>query len=144
MAKNKGQSQSEHLALESSLSLFDFCSRFQKVIDLPPFQYDSENRTEWGWVEVSGLEYNISRPYTQGTLHEWDESVPIQCTFGISLIVKDGDVFLSNMDWLEEKKVRFVAQAMANEFKTTVYHHRTWSRPGKNTYRSQQYYPEMA
>ena len=58
----------EHLALDCSLSLREFCHAIQQQFELPAFAFDFENETEWGLVAHAGIEYNVSRPYERGTL----------------------------------------------------------------------------
>jgi hypothetical protein len=67
----------EFLALDSPLSLEEFCHIFRRLFGLPEFKYDCENETEWGLVEHEGIEYNVSRPYERGTLEDWDGSVAV-------------------------------------------------------------------
>lgn len=81
----------EHFALETTLSLEVLCARLRDALSLPPFEFDYENKTEWGLVEVDGIEYNVSVPYAAGTLREWDPSVPDGCNVGIVLLFGRAD-----------------------------------------------------
>ncbi len=76
-------------------------------------------------------------------MHEWDESVPNQCTFGISLIVYNDQKHIADVDWVMENMVPVVGQLVSNEFDTVVYYHRTWRGQGKNITRDQEYHPRM-
>ena len=116
----------EHLALYSGLNLKDFCSRLTYLLDLQDFEFDSENETEWGKSQKDGFIINISRPFEIGTLQNWDDSVPDKCNFGISIDEKNIDL----------TKVKDIGQLIADELKTSVYHHRTWIEPGKNIKRN--------
>jgi hypothetical protein len=63
----------ENLCTTTVLSLEEFCGKLSKELDLPDFEHDAENETEWGWVEIDHIEINVSRPYEPGKLQEWDE-----------------------------------------------------------------------
>lgn len=116
----------EHLAINSNLSLLDFCKRLSALLDLPSFEFDSENETEWGKSEKGDLIINVSRPYQKGTLQEWDDTVPEGCNFGISVIKQNIDV----------AEIKRFSKLIADEFKSSVYYHRTWLEPGKNIKRN--------
>ena len=126
----------EMLALYSECSLSDFCSRLQRICELPGFRFDSENETEWGLVEVANVEYNVSRPFTEGTLQEWDDSVPAGCNIGLSLIIYREHAN-ANHEWAIDNLVRPIARRIANEFQETVYYHRTWLGVGNNVTRQE-------
>src|SRR5688572_26529512 len=80
----------EHLALRSDLGLTEACLLLARELSRPPFHFDSKNETEWGWAEVDGVEINVSRPYDEGKLQEWDDTVPPDCNFGVILsLAKD-------------------------------------------------------
>jgi hypothetical protein len=106
----------EHLALSSELDLQAFCGRLQKILDLPVFIYDHENRTEWGFIEVENIEYNVSRPYEPGTLREWDGTVPLGCNFGISLILYREPPHSHSHEWAFNNLVVPIGQKIADEF----------------------------
>lgn len=77
----------EHIAFKSELSLKDFMDNLCKEIHLFDIKYDYENETEWYIAyDIDNIEVNISRPYEENTLNEWDNSVPLGYNFGISLI----------------------------------------------------------
>ena len=89
-------------------------------------KYDFENETEWLTIDVGGLNYNISRPYEEGTLQEWDDTTPQGCNFGIVLSIhKDNPSVLDNA-WVD-KTVADICGQLARTFNTTVYHHRTFT-----------------
>jgi len=117
----------EHLALFIDLELEAFCKRFNHILNLPPMDFDCENETEWGEVEHESVIYNVSRPYEKGTLHQWDDTVPELCNFGVSLC------FLKNYDARETQEiVERTGHALSGEFRTTVFYHRTWYAMGKD------------
>ena len=122
----------EHLALFFNAELNDFCTSFTSLLGLPQMSFDFENETEWGEVDQYGINYNISRPYEIGTLHEWDSSVPKQCNFGISLTFKNNHVD----EKTRSEVVKLIGSKLSKEFNTTVFHHRTWFGPGKNVTRN--------
>lgn len=112
----------EYLSLYSNLNLKDFCSRLTIIIGMPEFEFDYENETEWGESKNDDLIINVSRPFEMGTLQEWDDTVPDGCNFLISIAkpkIKLGEI---------EK----IGILMTDEYKATVYYHRTWLGPGKN------------
>ncbi len=131
----------EHLAARSRLSLRRFCVKVRSALNLPKFRFGSENETEWGFVRIGAVEYNISRPYEASTLREWDDTVPEGCNFGISLMVYRGH---PNPDhqWVSENLVEPVAQRLANALGVTMHYHRTWEGPGRNTPRSRTFLPD--
>lgn len=123
----------EHLTMRSDLSLQVFCARFRAVLGLPEL-FDAENETEWGCVEVSGVEYNVSKPYEAATLNEWDPTVPDGCNFGVSLILFRNHSHPTH-EWAYDHLVIPAASKIAEEFSTEVYYHRTWIESGENIVR---------
>lgn len=69
----------EHICLRSNLDLQAFGERFRKEFALPKMKYDYENETEWVEIEQAGINYNISKPFEEGTLQEWDDTTPEGC-----------------------------------------------------------------
>jgi hypothetical protein len=130
----------EHLSLRSEFSLREFCVRFRAILNLPPLSFDCENETEWGLVVRDGVEYNVSRPYEEGTLEEWDDTVPLGCNFGIGLSLLRGHPHLTH-ERAEENLVAPVGQALATEFATEVHLHRTWLGVGNNVRRHRTFHP---
>jgi len=112
----------EHLSLYSDLNLKDFCSRLTFLFGMPEFVLDCENETEWGESKKNDLVINVSRPFEIGTLQEWDDTVPDGCNFGISIIKPK----------IKLNEIEKIGKLIADEFKETVYYHRTWIKPGKN------------
>jgi hypothetical protein len=131
----------ENLCTTSTLSLEEFCDKLSKELALPDFEYDAENETEWGWVEIDHIEINVSRPYESGKLQDWDESAPPDCNFGISLVVANNAPTAWNSMWSLEELVPKFAQRIANVIDKSVYHHRTWLAPGDNIRRVGVYSP---
>ena len=117
----------EHLAFSSSLLLRECCERVREALGLPDFHFDSENETEWGLVEVDNIEYNVSRPFEEGTLYEWDETVPPGCNFGVSLIVYREHPRAGNHDWAIEALVKPFIERVAPVINVPIHHHRTWT-----------------
>lgn len=111
----------EHLALHSDLTLKDFCSRLMPLLDLPEFEYDFENETEWGESKAGDLTFNVSRPYEAGTLTRWNDTVPESCNFGITIARKEVD----------QAEIWRIGQVIADAFNETVHYHTSWIRPGK-------------
>ncbi len=75
----------ENVTLRSNLDLKTFCEKFQNALTLPPMEYDCENETEWLDIDHQGFNYNVSRPYEEGTLQEWDDTTPEGCNVAIVL-----------------------------------------------------------
>jgi len=111
------------------LPLRECCEEIQTILGLPSFTYDSENETEWGLVEVDNIEYNISRPYEEGTLQRWDETVPTGCNFGVSLIVYREHPQAGDHDWAVETLVAPFIEMVSPILATPVFHHSTWRSP---------------
>lgn len=133
----------EHLAVTSALTLRQFCDRVREILKLPEFQFDFENETEWGLVEVDNIEYNISRPYEEGTLQEWDDTVPAGCNFGISLVLYREHPYANDHDWAFIHLVAPVAQKLADGFSSPIHYHRTWLGPGDNVRRNHHFHPDV-
>jgi hypothetical protein len=133
----------EHLATTSRSSLRVFCAQVRAALALPPFEFDSENETEWGWTLTEGgvLEVNVSRPYRPGTLQERDASVPEGCNFGVSLVVSRQAPERWTPEWTAGELVPPYAWAIAGCCGAPVYHHRTWVGPGRNLPRSGVFHP---
>ena len=75
----------EHLAFHAELDLEPLCGVIRAALDLPPFEFGSENETEWGLCVLDRVEYNVSMPYEDGTLQAWDDTVPDGCNVGIRM-----------------------------------------------------------
>ena len=132
----------EHLAVDCSLSLREFCEKMRRLFRLPEFEFDFEDKTEWGWVVHEGVEYNVSRPYKRGILEELDSSVPVGCNIGISLMVSQERPQSQGAGWSSADLVPQVGQGLANLLGRRVYHHRTWVRVGENVIRNGVFIPE--
>lgn len=122
----------EHLAVQSSLSLSELCSAVQEALDLPGFELDRENETEWGTSIKDGVKYNISRPYRSGTLRTWDSSVPVGFNIGLSLAFSDAALIAHPTS---QQLVFATARKLAIVLGVVVYH-RTWLAPGQNIVRN--------
>lgn len=114
----------EHLCLKSDLDLQTFGAIFETALSLPKMVYDYENETEWLTIELGLLNYNISRPYEEGTLQEWDATTPKGCNFGISLSIHKDHPSAHDDIWVN-KTVGAIGEKLSTTFNTTVYHHRT-------------------
>jgi len=130
----------EHLAVKSPLTLQEFTDLFRQVLNLPALEFDSENESEWGAVELSGTEYNISKPYEEGTLQEWDGTTPYGCNFGITLSTSKEHPNAANMEE-SNPVVASVAQRLSNGLDIPVFYHRTWLGPGQNITRNKTFFP---
>jgi hypothetical protein len=114
----------EHISLRSDLDLQIFGEIFQKALTLPAMAHDYENETEWLDVDYNWINYNISKPYEEGTLQEWDDTVPERCNFGIVLCIHKDHPYVLNNIWVDNM-VAGVCRQLAKAFDTSVYHHRT-------------------
>jgi hypothetical protein len=115
----------ERLAFHSELGIEPLCAAIQRALALPPFQFDAENETAWGACHHDGVEYNISMPYEDGTLQEWDETVPGGCNVGLSLLIDDDHPRAGDPGWLVGTLVRSVGERLAAALGRTLVHHRT-------------------
>jgi hypothetical protein len=118
----------EHLATKADLSLEDFCTKLMAGLNMPGFNYDVENETEWGLAQLGDFEINVSRPYTPGTLQAWDSSTPDGCNFAVLLIVAESAPLDQNAEWASKELVPQYAQMIANIIGADVYHHSVWSQ----------------
>lgn len=132
----------EHLAVDCSLSLTEFCEGMQRLLSLPDFAYDSENETEWGSVVDAGIEFNVSRPYERGTLEEWDDSVPAECNVEVTLTAFRDCHPGQDPDWDSMELVERVGQGLANLLRQRVFYHRTCLGPGENITRDRIFQPK--
>jgi hypothetical protein len=115
----------EHLAFHSDLDLEPLCEAIRAVLGLPPFEFGSENDTEWGLVVQDGVEYNVSKPYEDGTLQEWDDTVPGWCNVGLTLLVSKQHPRAGDPDWSVVVLVRSVGERLAAGLGGPIAHHRT-------------------
>lgn len=132
---------SEHFAFFSPLPLKALCEAVRARLGLPEFD-GSEDATEWGISEDDGLEYNISRPFADGTLQAWDRSVPAGCNVGLALSVSRTHSKWTDGGCISEDFVLSVAQAVANLLGVPVHHHRTWLGPGRNIHHRHVFEPK--
>ena len=126
----------EHLAFQSNAGLEEICGVLQQTLNVEEFLFDRENETEWGKVRFRGIELNVSKPYENGALQEWDNSVPMGCNFGVVLTFKN-----KTKKEDRESQVDQLGEAIAAVLERPVYYHRTWLGPGKNV-SQQKEYPE--
>lgn len=112
----------EHLALYSNTTLEGFCERLATLLNLPDFEFDNENETEWGESKKGDVKFDVSRPYKKGTLKEWDDTVPENCNFGITI----------TKPLINTSEILKIGQLIADEFREAVFYHRTWIEPGKS------------
>ena len=115
----------EHLAFHSDLDLEPLCEAIRAALELPPFAFDSENETAWGLIVHDGVEYNVSIPYEDGTLQEWDATVPDGCNVGMTLLVSKLHPNAGDPDWVIATLVRGVAERLAEALRRPIVHHRT-------------------
>lgn len=116
----------EHITLQSDLDLKTFGDKFQRTLMLPLMDYDHENGTEWLGIDHDGINYNVSRPYEEGTLQEWDDTTPEGCNFGIVLGIHNDHPHVLDDTWVDNT-VATICRQLAVTFQTTVYHHRTFT-----------------
>lgn len=116
----------EHVTLRSDLDLITFGEKFQKALKLPQMEHDYENETEWLDIEHDGINYNVSRPYDEGTLQEWDDTTPEGCNFGIVLGIHKDNPHVLDDTWVDNT-VANICRQLADTFQTSVYHHRTFT-----------------
>jgi hypothetical protein len=128
----------EHMALSTPLSLEEFCAIAQRVLELPAFELNAENETEWGIAGKDGVEYNVCRPFTDGRLKDWDATCPEGSNFGLILAFPRSS---SATPETSEPVVSAVASKLAAAFATPVVHHRTWLGPETSLARSAKYQP---
>ena len=127
-------SRLEHICLKSDLNLKVFGEKFELALSLPKMEYDYENETEWLEIDLKDIYYNISKPYQEGTLQEWDDTVPQDCNFGISISFHKNHPFIFDNNRID-KKIANICEILAHTFNTDVYHHRTFIL-GKNESRN--------
>ncbi len=116
----------EHICLKSDLDLLTFGEKFQKTLTLPIMKHDHENETEWLAIDRDGINYNISKPYEEGTLQEWDDTTPESCNFGIVLSLHKEHPLVQDNLWVDNM-VANVCRQIAKTFNTVVYHHRSFT-----------------
>jgi hypothetical protein len=132
----------EHFALRCPLPLEDVCNAVRERFGLPDFEYDSENETEWGLSFHDGLEFNVSRPYEDGVLQAWDDSVPHGCNVGFTLSVSADRSEPHDAEQSGTQLVPRIGQALADLLCHPIHHHRTWLGPGNNLRRARVFRPE--
>jgi hypothetical protein len=125
----------ECLAVNCPLALEEFRAAMQRQFRLPDFEFDSENENEWGLVDCQGIQYNVSRPYERGKLEEWDGSVPVDCNFGVLLIVSEECPPDQDENWSSNELAPRIGQGLADTFGRRVYHYRSSVKGGKNVTR---------
>jgi hypothetical protein len=119
----------EHLSFKSDLTLMEFTEHFMKLVEINEFKTDYENENNWSWAyDEDHIEINISKPFEEGTLQEWDDTVPQGCNFGVSLLSSDNNfnykVHKYNHFFVLERlipKYTYVIQQITN---TKVYYNR--------------------
>jgi hypothetical protein len=116
----------EHICLKSDMDLKTFGEKFQTALSIPTMEHDYENETEWLTVDEDRLNYNISRPYDEGTLQEWDDTTPEGCNIGIVLSIHKDHPFVLDNSWVDNI-VANICRKLVKTFNVTVYHHRTFT-----------------
>lgn len=116
--------RNEHICLKSDLDLKVFGEKFVELLSLPSMEYDFENETEWLTIDFEKFGYNISKPYEDGTLQEWDDTVPEGCNFGIVLSIRKDHPSAHDELWIN-KMITEICEQLAEAFNTNVYYHRT-------------------
>ena len=121
----EGVAWHEHLAFHSDLELEALCDAIRAALGLPPFEFGSENETEWGLIVHDGVEYNVSMPYEDGTLQAWDDTVPGLCNVGMTLLVSMQHPHAGDHDWVVATLVRGVGEGLAAALGRPIVYHRT-------------------
>ena|SRR5690348_11491298 len=129
----------EHFALTSRLALEEICARLAQVLETSSFAFDSEKDTRWAEARAGRFVINVSCPYEDGTLQEWDESVPAGATVAVTVGVPMGES-CDGPQWSLRELVPRFGRAIASALETTVIHHRTWTGAGKNIPRHDAYF----
>ena len=122
----KATKRLEHICLKSDLDLLTFGEKFRIALSLPTFEHDYENENEWLTVDLDGLNYNVSKPYEEGTLQEWDDTTPEGCNIGIVISIHKDHSFVLDNAWVDNFVANF-CRLLTKTFNTTVYHHRTFT-----------------
>ena len=120
----------EHLSLKHNSSLLSFCESLSKQLNNSTFKFDRENETEWAITNHLGLSINVSRPFEEGILQEWDDTVPADCNFGITI---------SSNNTITKPQLDHIGNLISNTFNTKVFHHRTHISPSNNKKRENVY-----
>ncbi|MCL4301448.1 MAG: hypothetical protein KJ077_37455 [Anaerolineae bacterium] len=115
----------DYLAVEVDLGLEEFCDKLRQGLGLPEFVYDGENETEWGEAHLGHISFNVSRPYEEGKLQEWDQTVPLGCNFGISITISNEAPWKWDIAWSYNTLIPKCAQIIANVIGSNVFYHRT-------------------
>ncbi|MDQ0890248.1 hypothetical protein QFZ81_005336 [Paenibacillus sp. V4I9] len=119
----------EHLSFNSDFTLVDFIQLLRKSLSLDEFQFDYENENNWGWTyDEDRIEINVSKPFEEDKLYEWDSTVPRGCNFGISLMSNDSnfnyDPHKYHHDFVINKLITKYISAIEHITKTKIYYHR--------------------
>jgi hypothetical protein len=115
----------EHLAFHSPIALEPLCDAVRMALDLPAFEFGTENENAWGRCRYQGVEYNLSMPPEPGTLQEWDDTVPGWCNVGLTLLVFEQHPHADDPVWIVTTLVRGVGERLAAAFGRPVVYHRT-------------------
>ncbi|PQJ73708.1 hypothetical protein BTO14_05745 [Polaribacter butkevichii] len=73
------------------------------------------------------MDYNISKPYKLGSLHECDDNVPKDHNFGIILSIDKVNTDFNN------NKLEVIANLISTSFNTDLLYYRTWFSNGFST-----------
>lgn len=119
----------EHLAFRSVLTLEQFTELLKNELFLKEFLFDFENENNWAWTfDEDHILINISKPFDDGMLQEWDSSVPQGCNFGITLLNEDNDFYYDprtySNDFVINKLIPKYLDAVERIIKNKVYYHR--------------------
>ncbi|ULL16523.1 hypothetical protein DVH26_20005 [Paenibacillus sp. H1-7] len=119
----------EHLAFKSLLTLDHFVELLRNALYLNEFEFDYENENNWAWTyDDDHISINISKPFEEGKLQEWDSSVPQGCNFGISLMSIDNNFYYDpqkyNDYYVVNKLIPKYANAVEEIIKSKVYYYR--------------------
>ncbi|MEK3917838.1 hypothetical protein [Paenibacillus sp. FSL H7-0331] len=119
----------ERLAFNSDFTLEELIKLLRMSLSLDEFQFDYENENNWGWTyDENRIEINVSKPYEEDKLYEWDSTVPKGCNFGVALMSNDSnfnfDPHKYNHDFVINKLIPKYICVIEQITKTKVYYHR--------------------
>lgn len=99
------------------LTLETFCNQLRTSLQLPAFEFDSENVWEWGLTKIENgfVEVNISRKHNGGE-PLFEEPLTIL------LLVEDNALAKYDRDWVISHLVPEFGQVIANLTKQATYY----------------------
>lgn len=119
----------EHLTFNSDFTLAELIELLRKSLSLDEFHFDYENENNWGWTyDEDRIEVNVSKPFDEDKLSDWDSTVPRGCNFGVSLMSNDRnfnyDPHKYHHDFVINKLIPKYTSTIEKITRTKVYYHR--------------------